>query len=147
MLTQAEADYLIDLEKQFTGDDLLVFDAGMFRIVRELISLDGREKFQFDAQRGSLVLKKFTFQERARVIVPLVRLDVGTTLRHRNPDDTLVTGSHIHVYREGYDVKFAVPLVGFPFHFQDPDNVVTTFEDFARYCHITRLPHIQEQLI
>jgi len=147
MLTQAEADYLMDLEKQFVSDALLTFDAGSFRIVRELISLDGREKFLFDAQRGSLVLKKLTFQERARVIVPLVRLDIGATLRHRNPNDTVVTGSHIHVYREGYDAKLAVPLAELSFHFRDSDNVVTTFEDFARYCHITRFPNIQEQLI
>jgi hypothetical protein len=147
MLTQAEADYLMDLEKQFVSDALLTFDAGSFRIVRELISLDGREEFLFDAQRGSLVLKKLTFQERARVIVPLVRLDIGVTLRHRNPNDTVVAGSHIHVYREGYDAKFAVPLAELSFHFRDLDNVVTTFEDFARYCHITRFPNIQEQLI
>lgn len=113
-LTQDEADYLMRLEKKFTSDAPLILGAGPLKFVRTLISGDGREQFLLDVHRGSLSLKKYTFQERARVIIPLVRVDVGETLRHTNPDGMLVEGSHIHIYREGYDVKFASPLAGFP---------------------------------
>ena len=144
-LTQAEADYLMQLEKKFTSDDPLVLGAGPLKFVRTLISEDGREQFLLDVHRGSLSLKKYTFQERARAMIPLVRVDTGETLRHTNPDGTLIIGSHIHIYREGYDIKFAQPLDGFPF--RAPDDMIITFEDFARFCHITMIPPIKGRLI
>ena len=144
-LTQDEADYLMQLEKKFTSNDPLILGAGPLKFVRTLISRDGREQFLLDVHRGSLSLKKYTFQERARAIIPLVRVDVGETLRHTNPDGTLIEGSHIHIYREGYDVKFASPLAGFPF--RAPDDMMITFEDFARFCNITVIPPIIGRLI
>ena len=144
-LTQDEADYLMQLEKKFTSNDPLILGAGPLKFVRTLISRDGREQFLLDVHRGSLSLKKYTFQERARAIIPLVRVDVGETLRHTNPDGTPIEGSHIHIYREGYDVKFASPLAGFPF--RAPDDMMITFEDFARFCNITVIPPIIGRLI
>jgi hypothetical protein len=146
-LTQAEADYLRELEKRFASDAPLILGVYPTKIIRDLISTDGREKFLLDFYQGSLSLKKYTFQERARAIVPLVRLDIGKTLRHPNPDGKIIKGSHIHIYREGYDIKFAFPLDEFPFRFRDPNSIITTFEDFARYCNITKFPVIQERLI
>ena len=143
-LTQDEADYLMGLEKKFTSDAPLILGAGPLKSARTLISSDGREQFWLDVHRGSLTLK-YTFQERARAIIPLVRVDVGETLRHTNPDDTLIEGSHIHIYREGYDVKFASLLAGFPF--RAPDDMMITFEDFARFCNITMIPPITGRLI
>ena len=140
-----EADYLMQLEKKFTSDDPLILGAGPLRFVRTLISSDGREQFLLDVHRGSLGLKKYTFQERARAIIPLVRVDVGETLRHTSPDGALIEGSHIHIYREGYDVKFASPLAGFPF--RAPDDMIMTFEDFAGFCNITMIPPIIGRLI
>jgi len=144
-LTQAEADYLMQLEKLFTSDDPLVLGAGPLKFVRTLTSKDGREQFLLDVYQGSLSLKKYTFQERARAIIPLVRVDVGKTLRHTNPDDTLIEGSHIHIYHEGHDIKFARSLGEFPF--RDPDDIVTTFKDFAHFCNITMIPPIKRRLI
>jgi len=144
-LTQAEADYLMQLEKLFTSDDPLILGAGSLKITRPLISRDGRGQFLLDVYQGSLSLKKYTFQERARVIIPLVRVDVGETLHHTNPGDEVIEGSHIHIYREGYDLKFACPLSEFPFH--NPDDMIAMFEDFARFCNITMLPQIQGRLI
>jgi len=144
-LTQAEADYLMLLEKRFTSDEPLTLGTGPLKFSRTLISEDGREQFLLDVHRGSLSLKKYTFQERARVIVPLVRVDIGKTLRHTNPDGTLIEGSHIHIYREGYDVKFASPLDEFPF--RAPDDMIIVFEDFARFCGITMIPPIKGRLI
>lgn len=150
-LSQQEADYLMKLGKQFTSDDPLILGSGAIKIIRDLISVDGREKFLLDVYQGSLTLRKYTFQERARRIVPLVRLDIGDTLRHSNPDGCayggLIEGSHIHVYREGYDIKCALPLHGFCFCFRDPKNMSTAFEDFARYRNILQLPVIQGRLI
>lgn len=146
-LTQAEADFLMELEKRFTSDELLILGAGPIKIIRDLVSLDGREKFLLNIYRGSLGLRKHTFQERARSVVPLVRLDIGETLRHVNPDGRVIEGSHIHIYREGYDSKYAFPLDEFSSGFPDPNNVIKTLEDFARFCNIAELPAIQGRFI
>ncbi|TEU20317.1 MAG: hypothetical protein E3J21_02610, partial [Anaerolineales bacterium] len=69
-LTQAEAYYLMQLEKLFKNDDPLILGACPTKIIRDLISIDGRERFLLDIYQGSLSLKKYTFQERARAIVP-----------------------------------------------------------------------------
>ncbi len=147
MLTQSEADYLMELEKRFAQDDVLILGAPGIRIERELISVDGRERFWLDIYQGRIELRKFTLQERARAVVPLVRLDIGSTLRHTNPDETVITGPHIHVFREGYDLKFATALADFSFAFRDPGSLPLTLGDFARYCHIIGLPMIQEKLL
>jgi hypothetical protein len=144
-LTQAEADYLMQLEKKFTSDDPLILGPGPLKCVRTLISGDRREQFLLDVHRGSLSLNKYTFQERARVIIPLVRVDIGETLRHTNPDGEPIQGSHIHIYREGYDVKFAWPLDRALF--RAPEDMIMTFEDFARFCNITMIPPIEGRLI
>jgi len=145
-LTQAEADYLMQLEKQFTSNDPLTLGAGPLKFSRTLISKDGREQFLLDVYQGSLSLKKYTFQERARAIFPLVRVDVGETLRHTNPDGALIQGSHIHIYREGYDIKFATPLDEYP-AFRDPDDSSETFRNFATFCNIVMIPAINVRLI
>ena len=77
----------------------------------------------------------------------MVRLDIGETLRHVNPDGGVIEGSHIHIYREGYDSKYAFPLDEFSSRFLDPNNVIKTLADFARYCNIVELPAIQGRLI
>jgi hypothetical protein len=69
-LTQAEADYLMALEKQFETDDPLALGDTPMRFTRRLVSLDGREGFLFDVWRGSLTIRKYRFQERARVAIP-----------------------------------------------------------------------------
>ena len=111
---------------------------------RPLISLDGREHFVLDVWRGTLNLKKYKLQERARVVIPLVRVDVGGA-PHTNPDDTVVPCPHIHLYREGYDDKWAFPLS--EHLFRHPNDVVITFEDFAQFCKILRLPQIQTSMV
>lgn len=74
-LTQTEADYLMALAKQFSTDDVLVLGDTPLEFSRDLVSLDGREYFVLDAWRGTISLKKYKLQERARVIIPLVRVD------------------------------------------------------------------------
>jgi hypothetical protein len=143
-LTQTEADYLMALEKQFATDEVLELGDTPLEFSRALVSLDGREYFIFDVWRGSLNLKKYKLQERARVVIPLVRVDVGGA-PHTNPDDTVVPCPHLHLYREGYDDKWAFPLSKYPF--REPSDIVITVEDFAQFCKISRLPQIQRRMV
>lgn len=87
-LTQAEADALIAMEKHRENDDIHDYPGLGGGITIPLISSDKRENFLLDITRGRIDLKKGTYQNRARHIVILVRLDFGGQ-PHRNPDDVV----------------------------------------------------------
>jgi len=144
-MTQTEADYLIALPKRFVENDPVELGTPEKTLKRELASLDGRERSLFDAWSSGARLGNYTLQNRARTIVILVRVDVGETLEHTNPDGVLVSGPHIHMYREGYDDKFASPLDQHSFH--NSADIVITFQDFAQFCRIQDLPPIVRRLI
>ena len=74
-LTQSEADALIAMEKIKLDDSRWDYPGlgGSLRI--PLISKDKRENFMLDISRGKIDLPKGTYQNRARQIIILVRLD------------------------------------------------------------------------
>jgi hypothetical protein len=96
ILTQADADALIAMEKQRVDDNPWDYPGLGGSICVPLISLDRRESFLLDVSRGRLDLLKGTYQNRARQIVVLVRLDFGGQ-PHRNPDDVEVPSPHLHI--------------------------------------------------
>ena len=57
-------------------------------------------------------------------------------------DNYLTT--HLHIYQEGFDDKWAYPID--PELFHDLDNAGFAFEDFCRFCHIGGIPPYQEVL-
>lgn len=63
---------------------------------------DSRERFFLDLWRGSIKLTKYRFQNRGRKVVVLVRFELNAA-PHTNPDGTRIGGTHLHVYREGYE--------------------------------------------
>jgi len=138
-LTQAEADILIAMEKHRTNDDRYDFPlTGSLTI--DLQSPDKREFFILDISRSRIDLQKGKFQNRARQVIALVRLDFGGSL-HRNPDGEEISCPHLHIYREGYGDKWAFFPPGDKF--RDTSNPWKTLEDFMRYCNITQPPHIE----
>jgi hypothetical protein len=133
-LTQAEADALIALEKvKADAVQYLYPPAGGF-IVVPLISVDRTEEFQLDIRRGRLDLAKVTQQNRARRVIILVRLDLGGP-PHRNPDGVELPCPHLHVFREGYGDKWAVPLPSEKF--PEPGNLWQSLQDFLRFCNVS----------
>ena len=142
-LTQAEADALIAMEKHRVNEHRHDFPLGGGSLAVPLQSPDRREQFLLDITRGRIDLLKGTYQNRARQVVVLVRLDFGGA-PHRNPDDGEVPSPHLHIYREGYGDKWAVPAPRD--QFGDTGDLWRTLEDFMRFCNITRPPHIQRGL-
>lgn len=104
---------------------------------------DRREQFLLDLSRGRIDLRKVKTQTRARQIVVLVRLDLGGA-PHRNPDGEEIPVPHLHVYREGYGDKWAVPVPAY--RFGNLADVWQTLSDFMGYCNITQPPRIQRGL-
>lgn len=143
MLTQADADALIAMQKLFLNPITIFLPPGTDQ-THELIGSDERERFLLDSWRGTFRLSKLKFQTRARRIIVLVRLDIDGA-PHTNPDGTRLGGTHLHLYREEYEDKWAYPLDAAEFN--DPANIQQTFDDFCKYCHIEGVPSFQESLL
>lgn len=141
LLTQSEADLLIAMEKRRLTDDAYSYLGGGLSI--PLQSVDRREQFILDIRRGRIDLQKGTYQNRARQVVVLVRLDFGGA-PHRNPDDVEVPCPHLHVYREGYGDKWAIPVP--PERFPRTSDPWGTLDDFMAFCNISQPPFITRGL-
>lgn len=143
LLTQLEADALIAMDKHRVDETQHAFPSqgGSLRI--PLVSVDKRENFFLDISRGRIDMTKGTYQNRARSSMVLVRLDFGGA-PHRNPDNEEIPSPHLHLFREGFADKWAValPVQEFP----NIGNLWRTLEDFMRYCHVVRPPHIAPEL-
>ena len=142
-ITQAEADALIAMEKHRINEDRKDFPMGGQSLVLPLQSSDKREQFLLDLSRGRIDLLKVKMQNRGRQVLVLVRLDLGGA-PHRNPDDEEIPAPHLHVYREGYGDKWAIPVPAD--RFTATTDLWTTLEEFMRFCSITQPPHIERGL-
>lgn len=142
-LTQAEADALIAMVKHRVDDAGVEYPSPGGRVTVPLVSENKREHFLLDVSRGRIELKKGTYQNRARQVIILVRLDFGGST-HRNPDDEEIPCPHLHVYREGFGDKWAVPVpVAI---FPNITDAWETLTDFFRYCNITEPPRFNRGL-
>ncbi|MBN1460266.1 MAG: hypothetical protein JXA57_12080 [Armatimonadetes bacterium] len=143
-LTQSEADALIAMEKCRVDETPHDFPGAGVGISIPLASADRREAFVLDLWRGRIDLQKARYQNRARQVVLLVRVDlVGPP--HRNPDGQEIPCPHLHLYRENHGLKWAVALP--KDLFADPGDLWQTLEDFMRYCHITKPPNIVPKML
>lgn len=143
MLTQIEADALIQMPKRLAGKGPLELPNPGDSCHLDAESEDGRESFIFDVARGRIRLSKCTFQNRYRVVERLVRVDIDGP-PHENPDGEVVPCPHIHVYREGYEDKWAKPLPAD--RFIDSTDLVTVLRDFLLFCKVTAVPEIHRGL-
>lgn len=117
MLTQHEADALIRMPKRLTlpPKQPITLPSNGQKKVLEAESLDGRERFHFDINRASIKVTQATYQNRSRGTI-LLRLDLDGP-PHENPDETRteVPCPHLHVYREGWETRWAIcPVVDIP---------------------------------
>lgn len=143
VITQAEADALLALEKRKADNVIWMFPSMGGSISIPLVSAAAGEDFILDVSRGRINLKKGTFQGRGRQTIILARLDTGGP-GHRNPDGEELACPHLHLYREGYGDKWAFipPVDDFP-NLVDP---MRTLQDFMRFFKIVDPPTIQRGL-
>ena len=107
-LSQEEAERLIAAVKNAVEDTFRMPAAGEHNAEFQVEADDG-ENFTIAVFQGKLNASRHSMSARVtRLGVPLIRLCVnGST--HNNPDGTRVSGTHWHVYREGYDDYVAYP--------------------------------------
>lgn len=137
VLTQAEADALIGMDKVRIDDTQWTYPAAGGHLSVPLISMDKRENFALDVTRSSIKLTKSTHQNRARQAIVLMRLDVDGP-PHRNPDGVEIPCPHLHVYREGYGDKWAAPA---PSHLCPPGaDAFAICVAFMTECNVVDAP-------
>ena len=142
-LSQGEADALLAMEKHRVDETTHQFPTLGGSIEIPLISVNKRENFLLDLTRGRINLKKVTYQNRARTVVILARLDIEGP-PHENPDGEEIPCPHLHTYREGYADKWAIPApsISFP----RTNELWGSLVDFMQFCRITHIPLIEREL-
>jgi hypothetical protein len=140
MLTQLEADQLIKMAKHFVRPPALITIRPGADDTYELAGPGERERFLLDLWRGTIRLTKLRFQNRVRTVVVLVRLDVDGA-PHTNPDGERLAGTHLHIFREGFDDRWAFPVDIKAFTLLDDPG--TTFQEFCVFCNIESPPPVQ----
>jgi hypothetical protein len=139
-ITQADADALIGIPKVPLNYDQWQYPQFGGVISIPLTSHDKRENFILDISQGELNLSKIKYQNRARQIIVLIRLDLCGP-PHRNPDGNEISCPHLHIYREGFGDKWAYPI---PIdQFPNIDQPAKTLSDFMKFCNIINPPNIQ----
>lgn len=140
MLTQVEADQLMAMAKHFVRPPATVSIPPGTDETYELAGPNNRETFLLDIWRGTIKLSKLKFQNRVRVAVVLARLDVDGA-PHTNPDGVRLAGTHLHLFKEGFDDKWA--SVVDPKDFTLLTDPGQTFKDFCSFCRIESPPAVQ----
>ena len=141
MLTQEEAERLMDMTKIIEKPQNVKFPFQGEHYDIKVLSADGKEAFLLDVNRGRIKISKCTYQNRYRKDIVLLRLDIdGST--HTNPDGGEMGGSHLHIYREGFGDRWAFPL---PNDFSANMDLITKFLEFLDYCKITNANDINLQ--
>ena len=152
MLTQSEANALINIPKIKNSDDSYDFPLPGDFLKIPIISQDEQENFLIDISIGRILLTQCTYQERYQTIIILIRLDVDGP-PHTNPEvvnvplpyltpynGQTIDCPHLHVYVEGFMDKWAIPAPND--EFPDTTNLYKTLQDFFQYCNIIETPKI-----
>jgi len=142
-LTQEDADVLLAMEKHKADDAVYEYPSLGGGIRVPLLSPDKRETFFLDVTRSQIKLTKGTYQNRARGVAILARLDFGGA-PHRNPDDEEIPCPHLHLYREGYGDRWATPLPAE--RFSDAGDPWLLLLEFMQFVNVTVPPDIRRGL-
>jgi len=156
MLSQAEADRLIKIEKRREKNDNYNFPAKGEYLTIPIISVDRRDTFIIDVCRHRIRLMKCTYQERFKGNIILIRLDINGP-PHINPEVATVPFSylndyngvrldcsHLHIYIENFADKWAIPVP--EDKFPRIDSLYDTIYDFFNFCNITEIPNVRKGL-
>lgn len=141
-LSQHEADQLVALLKEALSNKRLHFPASKGKMELEARAVVSDERFMVTAVRGDIVRNKCSYQGRCKdTNVILLRLDVNSRARHINPDGTKIIGTHLHLYKEGFEIAYAIP-----FEPKDPCLFQTCLEFFDRF-HLIRPEGLYSQTV
>ncbi len=142
-LIQKEADALMAMEKRAADHKEWMFPNPGERIAIPLTSVDRRENSLLDVNRSQIKLTKIVYQNRARATVILYRLDIDGA-PHRNPDGEEISCPHLHIYREDFGDKWAIPAP--PDTIPGTSDLFQTLDNFLKHCRVTEPPMVHRGL-
>lgn len=133
-LTDAEAKLLIELEKIAT-DKRVDIPSNSQKVHLNLSSAKEKDDniMRIYIKRGKRNINKCSFNVVYNKSITLLRLDIEPGRIHQNPDGKDVPNPHLHIYREGYDDRYAEPL---PECFADTANLAKTLYDLLGYSNV-----------
>lgn len=134
LLSQAEADILLYIEKLFVDRAIKFPDVGS-QVRHEIKSNNGKEKFVLAIVHNTKRPLKCNYTTLYNGSTVLLRVDTEQAI-HTNPDGTDVPAPHIHIYREGYEDRYAYPL---PESFSDHTDLVRISYDLLRYSNVINI--------
>jgi len=126
---------LMKMAKKFEDEGVVIPKLGMIESLK-VLSEDGRETFYVDCDRKNRIELKVKNQNRHSSNTVLFRVEVNCP-PHLNPDGTLLSRNHVHIFTEEYGESFAVELDEFhPHLFKKWNDFNSLFEDFCEYSNI-----------
>jgi len=142
-MTKTEANMLIDMLKKYVHKNALTFPASKGKLVFDVIGERRTDVFTVNIDRKGINKQACSYQGRIKSNdIILLRLDVNPTAIHVNPSDgKKITGSHLHIYTEEYEMNEAIL-----FNTNDKDIYDLCFTFFERF-HIIEPPVITYQLL
>ncbi len=138
-ITQMEFEFLLAQEEEFNLLDPIKLGPAPQQWVRQIKSIETKDIFLLDFYRGSFELTKYTYNNRYRQSIILLRYD--SKGRHTNPDGELLDGPHVHIYREGFNDKFAFPISEVGVDLVDTMEIVLA--KILRFCNVNKIPSIE----
>lgn len=142
-LTQEDADVLLAMEKHKADDTAYEYPSLGGGIRVPLLSPDKRESFFLDITRSQIKLTKGTYQNRARGVAILARLDFGGA-PHRNPDDKRSRALTASLPR-GLWRSMAMPLPDE--RFSEAGDPWLLLLEFMQFVNVTLPPDIRRGLL
>lgn len=145
MLSQQEADVLLAMIKILMHRGPLKIPEPGNELKLEVVSESENERFIIDINRKGKLKVRCTYQTRYRKSIILLRIDlIGG--KHMNPDGTIVECPHIHIYREGFEDRWAYPLNDI-MDIKDSFDLIEVLLKFLEYNNIRNIPdEINESL-
>ena len=143
-LTQEQADALITVEKVFVDSRPLIVNRP-YKERRELKSKENSaDVFYLHITQTAIEFGKFTSNTRFFTF-PLIRLCIDKDAVHENPDtDEKITGSHIHIFKEGFADTIAKPISDYGF---SSENIIECIPKFLEICNIEKIKIVDQTLL
>lgn len=141
VLTDSEAKFLKELEKIVIEHSVEIPRDGN----KECLNLARNGDINDNIMRIHITTskrnkEKCSFNVVYNKSITIFRIDIGGSRIHINPDGEDIPTPHMHIYRDGFDAKFAIPL---PSCFTDSNNFGRVLYDLLGYSNVVNRDSVE----
>lgn len=135
ILTDNEVNELLRLKKHFINLPISMPLENSKKSYR-LTDDSNKERFELNIERKKIEITiNKTKINHSYNNEPIIRIEIGAP-PHTNPDFTIVGRNHIHIYKEGYAMRWAYNIEDFFPDLIENSSFDLIFEKFCVYCNI-----------